>query len=200
MTHPRAKTPQGGKVPNFVPTRYFWGEITPVFKHWGLLWILENPYSKLLSKEYQDTSWSLGCSEELDSRTGTAWLWAGATRTAETTGCSPQKWELQLQQAFCTWSGLTTVLSQGRDVGLVPTFTLGFSRGAIWDAFKNSGAVNPSRFDRWGNLWALVLDTSQHPFPFLPYKQHSLVTLSFNNSKENALSLVFRAGLDTALS
>lgn len=39
----------------------------------------------------------------------------------------------------------------------------------------------------------------QHPFFFL-YKQHSLVTLSFNNSKENAFSLVFIAGLDAALS
>lgn len=88
-TYPRAKMPQGGKVPNLVehnlvehPHTAFGVEYRPVFKHCTL--ICRKPQFKA-----KDTSQSLGCSEELDSRTSAAWLWTGATLTAETTSFSP---------------------------------------------------------------------------------------------------------------
>lgn len=119
-THPRAKMPQGAKVLIWCPHTAFGIKYTPVFKHCTLL--CRKALFKAIEQGIPRHLQSLGCSEELDSRAGAAWLWTGATLAAETAGFSTWTWEMQLQQALCTWSGVTTVPSWGRDVGLAPPF------------------------------------------------------------------------------
>lgn len=73
---------------------------------------------------------------------------------------------------------------------------LGFSKGEIGNVLKNSRAVEPLvefilTTYLWGQMGKLLNTGLRYQltsffFPFL-YKQHSPMTLSFNNREENTL-------------
>lgn len=156
--------PQGGKVPNLVSTHCFMGKYTTVFKHCTLL--CRKPLFKAIEQgtpRHIPVTWVLW-------RTGFQ-NWCSLADRCNTDSrdswLQPMEVGDQLQQAFCTCSGVARVLSQDRDMGLAPTFPLGF--------FKRCNARCPQKLQGcepkqmwWGNRWALVLDTSQHPFLLSP--------------------------------